>query len=140
MHRRKRVLQAVIITAAVFMLLAAGGYIITRPENKTESTLAGVINADELIDAFQNDERAANEKYLDKLVCVQGRIKEVLKKEDVFVVLLGSTSALSNVSCTLSKQHEAVAYGLHTGDTIMLQGVCSGLLMDIILTDCKITD
>src|SRR5690606_11014005 len=92
----------------------------------------------ELITAFEEDERQANDKYLGKVVEVHGTVTEVIEKQNSFVLLLGDTTNVSRVSCTLDGEQDSMAYGLRAGDALTLRGICSGRLLDVVLVDCKI--
>lgn len=97
-----------------------------------------LVSAAELITAFEDNENAANDKYLGKVVEVSGPIAEVIEKQNSFVLLLGDTTTVSRVSCTLEGEQDTMAYGLHTGDELTLRGICSGRLLDVVLVDCRI--
>ncbi|HLT80365.1 MAG TPA: hypothetical protein VKZ86_05005 [Cyclobacteriaceae bacterium] len=97
-----------------------------------------LVSASELITAFEENERAANDKYLGKVVEVHGTVTEVIEKQNSFVLLLGDTSTVSRVSCTLEGENDDMAYGLRAGDALTLRGICSGRLLDVVLVDCRI--
>src|SRR5690606_21581140 len=97
-----------------------------------------LVSASELITAFEENERAANDKYLGKVVEVHGTVTEVIEKQNSFVLLLGDTSTVSRVSCTLEGDNDDMAYGLRAGDALTLRGICSGRLLDVVLVDCRI--
>lgn len=96
------------------------------------------VSAKELINEFEQDENAANKKYLDKVIEVTGTLTDVVKKEDSFVLLLGDTTSFSNVNCTLDVQHDSIAYGVQPGDQVTVKGICTGRLLDVVLVDCNI--
>src|SRR5690606_22915754 len=97
-----------------------------------------LVSASELITAFEEHERAANDKYPGKVVEVHGTVAEVLEKQNSSGLLLGDTSTGSRVSCTLEGENDDMAYGLRAGDALTLRGICSGRLLDVVLVDCRI--
>nr|PZN48812.1 MAG: hypothetical protein DIU61_18055 [Bacteroidota bacterium] len=62
----------------------------------------------------------------------------MIQKPKSFVLMLGDTSTVSRVSCTLEHEQDSMAYGLRAGDALTLRGICSGRLLDVILVDCRI--
>jgi hypothetical protein len=135
-------LKKIIIAAGIVALLSAVAFIAVY--NKPHQSIDNVdkeITAIELIKAFDNNEVQANETYLDKVIEVKGKVRQVIKQENSFVVLLGDDSSLmSGVSCTLDNKDDSVAYGLKTGDELVVRGICTGYLLDVVLVNCKIVN
>jgi len=134
----KKILVAVIIVA----VLAAVAFIAVY--NKPHQSVDNVdteVTAIQLIEAFDNNEVVANETYLDKVIEVKGKVRQVLKQQNSFVVLLGDDSSLmSGVSCTLDNKDDSLAYGLKPGDELVIRGICTGYLLDVVLINCKIVN
>ncbi|MFO7258141.1 MAG: hypothetical protein DIU61_010615 [Bacteroidota bacterium] len=123
----------------VVLLLGIGAvyFVFNKPHPSVDKPDM-LVSASELIMAFEEDERAANGKYVGKVLEVSGTIAEVIEKQNSFVLLLGDTSTVSRVSCTLEHEQDSMAYGLRAGDALTLRGICSGRLLDVILVDCRI--
>lgn len=101
-----------------------------------ENTTASV-----LIDAYSNEEDAANKKYLGKVIEVSGTVVEVLNLQDTaLTVLLGDTVNMSRVSCSFDKNHIAAAKKLVVGNNVSVKGICTGYLMDVELNRCLIVE
>ncbi len=123
----------------VVLILGIGAvYFVFNKPHQSVDRPDFLVSAAELITAFEEDERQANDKYLGKVVEVHGTVTEVIEKQNSFVLLLGDTTNVSRVSCTLDGEQDSMAYGLRAGDALTLRGICSGSLLDVVLVDCKI--
>lgn len=91
------------------------------------------IRATELFKAFEENESSANTKYLNRVIEVTGIVSEVFaNQENNTVVILKSDDLLFGISCTL--EHSAA--DLNPGNSIVLKGICTGYLSDVVLTHC----
>ncbi|HEY8513596.1 MAG TPA: hypothetical protein VIL31_16670 [Cyclobacteriaceae bacterium] len=123
----------------VVVLLGVGAvyFVFNKPHRSVDKPDL-LVDASDLIMAFEEDERAANDKYVGKVLEVSGTVAEVIEKQSSFVLLLGDTTTVSRVSCTLEHEQDSMAYGLRAGDALTVRGICSGRLLDVVLVDCKI--
>jgi hypothetical protein len=125
------------IAIVIILGIAAVYFVFNKPHRSVDKPDL-LVSASELINDFEADERAANKKYLGKVLEVRGTVTEVIEKQNSFVLLLGDTSTVSRVSCTLEDEQDSMAYGLRAGDALTLRGICSGRLLDVVLVDCRI--
>lgn len=103
--------------------------------NETKADLA--IQASELVAAFAKDENQANAQYLDKVMSVQGMVKSVEKDDKgLYTVTLGQDGEMSNVSCQVDEKDTSSVASLKSGDKVTFKGVCTGMLMDVVLIRC----
>lgn len=123
----------------VVVLLGVGAvyFVFNKPHRSVDKPDL-LVDASDLIMAFEEDERAANDKYVGKVLEVSGTVAEVIEKQSSFVLLLGDTTTVSRVSCTLEHEQDSMAYGLRAGDALTVRGICSDRLLDVVLVDCKI--
>jgi hypothetical protein len=127
----KRVVIIVIILTAFAGAIAYTLY--TQKHRMIEKESYISISAPELFKAFEENESLANTKYLNQVIEVTGILSEVLaNQENNTVVILQSSDPLFGVSCTL--EHPAI--NLSAGDSIVLKGICTGYLSDVVLTHC----
>jgi len=110
----------------------------TSIENKaTEITIA----AAEISKVYNNDEKAANARFIDKIVALEGTIADVTTDENgATVFLLEGVDMLSGVLCTLDASQTEKAKTKKTGDIVKLKGKCTGMLMDVVLNKCYLLD
>lgn len=127
---------------AVLALVAIGAVAAFLLYNKPHKNIAAaksdyVIAAPELLQEFQQDETAANQKYLDKVLKVKGQVKTVSADEAGNVQLtLDASDELAGVICEIPAAAVPANAQLLPGKTVTLKGVCTGMLTDVVLVRC----
>ena len=104
------------------------------------------ISAVNLIHEYETNDSASNQKYLGKIVEVAGNIKEIKADDNGFyTIVLGDTSSLSSVRCSMDSTHQKDAAKLVPGSSTTVRGSCTGftkdelgLGSDVILNRCVI--
>ena len=92
------------------------------------------IPAAELFKAFEQDETASNAKYMSKIIAVTGIIDEIEEDRNGAPVLFLQTGAdVAGILCTLESSQKEKASGLKTGDAVTVKGVCTGMLMEVVI-------
>ncbi len=85
------------------------------------------------ISEYQKDEKAADAKYLDKVVEVKGKVAEVKKDESGAVKLsFISDDPMSTVIAEMDPAVAAEALKLAPNAEVTIKGVCTGSLGDIV--------
>lgn len=98
-----------------------------------EDPVAYVVSSN-LVSEYESNEENTNKKYLGKVLQVGGIITEVsMEKDGLNVCLKGND--LSTVLCQFDSLYP-LPQNLSVGNNIEVKGVCSGLLMDVVLVDC----
>ncbi len=127
-----------LLIAGLFLALAAA-YFGYNMYNKTHKNL-NEINADfvitpqDLLAEFDTDEAAAQTKYLNKIIKLNGVLLYIQKVADKSIWLLSTGDPLSNIQCEMDPRYIADTQDkVKIGNTVTIQGICSGKLMDIIL-------
>lgn len=121
------------ITLLVFFVLIVAGSIVayrmfTKPRRDVTNEKGIVLTAAQLVNEFQQDETAANAKYLDKPIEVTGTITEVKdNQEGNTTLLLSSNDAMTGVFCTLKEKNSSIK----TGAAVTVKGICHGMLSDV---------
>ncbi|HQU60286.1 MAG: hypothetical protein KDD02_22515 [Phaeodactylibacter sp.] len=131
-----------LVALVLLVALGAGvGYLIyNKPFQDMNSAKADItLTAAELFTAFESDENAANSKYLDKVVQVSGTVKEVSTGDDGNIsITLDSGSDMFGVICQLDNLTEQPRKDFKEGEQLTLKGVCTGMLMDVVLVRCVV--
>ena len=84
-----------------------------------------------LVKEFEVDETNANKKYNDQVVSVKGIIKSIeLTDSTQRIILNGLTGGVIG---ELEKSERKKVAQFKIGDSLILKGVCTGFLMDVIL-------
>lgn len=98
-----------------------------------------VMESANLFSDFETDEAAANTKYLNKLIQVTGVVKLVTKDDDGKVsIVLDSGSELAGVICELDELTEHPRTDFQEGEKLTIKGICTGMLMDVVLVRCVV--
>jgi len=123
------------------LLLLIGALVGYRMYNKPHQDLAGAtadhqLMATELFTDFDSDEAVANAKYLDKVIRVEGKILSVNTGDNGQISLtLDGGGMMGGVVCQLDPSLQKADFS--EGQSVTLNGLCTGMLMDVILVRCK---
>jgi len=136
MNRRKIIFY---VFFSLLVIIGAAGIYIYREYNRSHRDTAELkpnytISATELLKEFEIDEKSSNNKYWDKVLKVDGIIKELIKDEKGFYsVILGDTASLSSVRCSIDSLHSNKAASLQKGNSVAIKGICTGFNADELL-------
>jgi hypothetical protein len=109
---------------------AIGYYMYTKPLESIESLKTSFsISSDDLLTAFESDEDLANQKYLDKVIEVKGKVSKTERNNGTTSVYLATENELSSVIFQLESDDPSIK----EGQEITLKGICTGYLMDVVL-------
>lgn len=124
-------------TVAIFAGLVGVYFYQQKTPDASAYTTDLKISAEELYAAYESDEAAANERFLGKTIEVSGTVKEVARNAEngTTTVHLETDGLLGTVSCELATNVEET---LEPGDSVNIKGICSGMLMDVVLNRCVI--
>lgn len=116
---------------------SVGLYLWFKPVPGIESLETDLtIPASDLFLAFEANENAANEKYLNKVVEVTGLVREVKVNEAGFpVVVLETDDMMFGIICEFESK-ESLPKDVQVGALITIKGVCNGKLLDVVLNRC----
>jgi hypothetical protein len=127
----KRMKLFICLAAVLIALFFYGWTQFNRSQKDTAKLQSDFrLTADELVASFQKNEVLAGKTYNDKVLSVTGTISLVSKEEGRVNVSIGG------VLCQFSKNHAADATGLIAGQQIRIRGICTGLLLDVVLVNC----
>ena len=91
------------------------------------------ITATQLFQQFEQDEAASNATYISKVVEVSGLLQEISTDENGSTVLILAAGDFGGVLCTLEASQKERASNLQIGKEITVKGVCTGMLMEVVL-------
>lgn len=126
----------------VFVLVAAvagfAGYKMYNKKHTDTATAKAdvVMSPQELLSAYESDENAANAKYLDKLVEVEGIITSVNAPEKGSSLTMDTGNPMAAIICEFESPE--VTKTLKQGDKVRVKGYCTGKLDDIVLSRCSV--
>jgi hypothetical protein len=122
---------AFIIVAAIFY-----GYKTYNKSHKNLNEMKAdyVLAPDAFLAEFEADEAAAQTKYLNKIIQLQGDLLEIQTVGNQTIWIISTGNPLSNIQCEMDGRYiQNVSDKVKTGDKVTVQGICSGKLMDIVL-------
>ncbi|MBI5856423.1 MAG: hypothetical protein HZB42_02135 [Sphingobacteriales bacterium] len=135
--KRKKIIRYILVS--LFVIVAAAALYIYKEYNRRHKDTASLkpdysTEAASFIKEFENNEKAANKKFLDKVIRVEGVVKEVVKDEKGFYTLaLGDTASMSSVRCNIDSMHTKEAVAVMKGNKVAIKGICSGFNADELL-------
>ncbi|MGZ5135793.1 MAG: OB-fold protein [Flavitalea sp.] len=135
--KRKKIILYIVLPLLVVLLAAA--FYIYKEYYRTHKDTAKLkpdytISATNLVREFETAEQPANKKYWDKVVRVEGIVKELVRDEAGFYsIILGDTASMSSVRCSVDSVHSQDAAKVKTGSRIGVKGICSGFQSDELL-------
>ncbi|MBS1599551.1 MAG: hypothetical protein JST75_15105 [Bacteroidetes bacterium] len=130
-----------LIAGIVWLVLAGLGlYYYDKPHaNAGDKSTDISITAGDLFSQFQQDENAANKKFLDKIIEVKGTVMDVQQSGNTTSVQLDGGSGGAGINCSIAINNEKNKITLpEKGSVITIKGRCAGMLMDVNLVDCVI--
>lgn len=130
------ILSLIIISLGIIVSL----YVFRPSEDSVEKQKADItIDAGSLLNNFETNEQKANTLYLDQVISVSGTIAEINEDEQYVSLTLREPDALSGVSCTFNKE-TLDGRSFRKGEKVTVKGVCTGYLLDVVLTKCALAD
>lgn len=133
-----------IILLAIVVIGGTSGLYAWKEFNRTHADTVKLkpafsYNAMELVEEFEKDELKANEKFNDKVIAVKGNISKIESSDNTQKILLGDQGSIRSVLCQLDAGHKNQLTNLKEGNPVIIKGVCTGMLMDVILIRCVLT-
>jgi hypothetical protein len=126
--------KKIIIGTIVLVILIVGIYA-WREFTRTVKSLEGAeadykTEAVALIAEFEADEAAADKKYHNKIIEVNGMVKGVDPVQNTFSIVLGDTSSMSAVRCVMDSSYVKSVSGVNRGTVITVKGAITGFKKD----------
>jgi tRNA_anti-like len=137
MTPKKRIffLGGMIVLVAILWL---GFYLYNKPrQSAAGETSSGSVEAAVLYQEYEQNEQAANQKYLGKIIEVSGKLSSVSQESGAEIWILSASAPGPGISCQLFSKPPASLQPT-IGNVYTIKGKCTGFLMDVNLVDCII--
>jgi uncharacterized protein YpmB len=136
MSNKVRILIIILIVFIVSSFTVA--YLMwNKPQREVENEKGIEVTAAQLVKDYQTNEAEADKKYLDKAIQVTGTVTGIKNnQEGNSTITLASDDAFTGVFCTLKEK----AGKVNTGSTVIIKGICSGMLSDVRLREAVIVN
>ena len=127
-NKRPWLKKFLILTLIILVAGGIGIYLIftEKFEDTGKQAAAFTITADELIKEFQQNDSAANKKYAEKIISVNGKIAETEAADSTINIKMMDTLTGSYIIFAFQEQHIKEAKQLKEGDMVSIKGSCSG--------------
>lgn len=139
-HETMKARTLLLIIAIPVAVAAVVGYRMyeARPAEAADRAVEISVDATTLYAEFTQDETAAGERYNDKVVAVQGVIRDIVHRDEGTTdVLLETGDPLGAVVCAFAAGEAAPT---EKNSTVRIKGFCAGYNLDVLLQRCSITD
>lgn len=133
--------KELLVVAGVLLLI--GAYTAYHTWNKPHEDIAAAdsfmtISATDLFKAFQDNESEANSRFLNKVLTINGVIRQVKTGKDLPTIDLNTADELAAVICNLDPFADHKTLDFAVGQEISIKGKCSGMLNDVIIDRCVV--
>lgn len=107
--------------------------------NLIEERKNGTISAADLVTSYTNNEVSADNNFKGKKFYVEGYIDNIGKDilDDIYVTLK-SGDVIRSVQCYIDDQDKVA--NLRKGQKITVLGQCDGLMMNVLMKNCKLVE
>jgi tRNA_anti-like len=134
---KKKILKWILLS--IIVVGTTGGIVAykmwTKPHRNVEETKAITVAATKLTTEYEANEPEANSEYLDKVLEVTGEINEISKNQKGETVITLKGTDMGGIICTLEGATPAET---KPGATVVVRGICTGYLTDVVLVRCII--
>jgi tRNA_anti-like len=127
-------LAVVVILTGIYWYVATDKFADTKNREAAYS-----LNVLDLIREFQQNDSAANKKYTDKIITVNGTVSEIEAADTTLNIKFIDKATGSYAIFAFQQQHAAEAKTVKAGDSISIKGSCSGSIYSKILEANAIT-
>lgn len=136
-HKRKRPWLKRLLLGFLILVVILGGvywYIASEKFADTKDRKSAyTVSANDFIREFQQDHAAANKKYTDQIITVNGRVSEVEAADTTLNLKFVDTTTGSYAIFAFQQQHLAEAKTVKPGDSVSIKGSCSGSIYSELL-------
>lgn len=113
-------------------------YYVNKPADSLESATPDFsISSPAFIAQFNENEEAATQQYLGKVIEISGTVQDITVEENGNMSITLNGDEMFGVSCKMNKNNEKLIQKVNKGDGIVVKGICSGKLMDVVLVNCS---
>jgi len=94
-----------------------------------------------LFKEYETNDSLANQKYLDKVIEVNGNISDIqVDQKGEIVLILDEKNGMAGIACSIDEGSKEKAKNLKPGQDISLKGICTGgdAMFGVTLNKCKV--
>jgi hypothetical protein len=137
MSKKLKIALILLFVAALAAFLAVK-WVYKKADVSVKSRKVDIqIDASALLQKYEMQEDSANSLFLNKVVAVSGTIDKISRNEEGISVYLKNKEDISGVICSFDKSAIDTLL-LKQGEQIRVKGICTGYLMDVVLSKCAL--
>jgi len=140
--KRRPWLKRILLSLLVLAVIIGGVYWIVATDKFSDTKdrkAAYTVSALDFIHEFQQNDSAANAKYTDKIVTLNGRVSAIEAADTTLNIKFIDPVSTSYAIFAFQQQHQMEAKTIKVGDSISIKGSCSGGIYSEILDATAIT-
>ena len=127
--------KIIVAAIGIIAIILIAYYYLSSSSQSSEDAVA--VSVERLLKDYNASEESGDAAYLNKRLVVTGTLSEVSESNGSMLLLLRGDEG-NYVSCSPAKGAGWEKFNLKPGDTVTITGVCTGMLMDVLLSDCTI--
>ena len=129
----KKVIKGILAVLIVLVVIVA--YLFNMPKANIKSKeVSTTTTAVDLYASYSKNETQANSLYSGQVISVKGIVSEIeTDRNGATILFLSTNDGFTSVMCTLQKTPKVLP---KEGAEVTIKGLCTGLLMDVILNKC----
>lgn len=110
-------------------------YMYNKPHKNIAATAPDyALSAAAFYQEFEKSEPKANERYLNKVVAVNGNLTGIeINENGNPILVLETESPFGGIRCTMETGQYARITSLEAGTEVEVKGICTGMLIDVVL-------
>jgi len=129
-------LTLAIVAAGIYWYVATDEFADTKDREASFT-----VNAVDFIREFEKDEAAANRKYKDQIITVNGRVSEIEAADTTMNIKIIDTTSNSFIIFAFQEQHLSEPKTVKVGDSVSIKGSFSAgvfsQIMEVVKIDFK---
>jgi hypothetical protein len=137
--KKRNILIIAIVLIAILAAVMVISTIFKSHKSLVKVKADYVFEAADFYSTYEANEKQSDSLYIDRIIQVRGPVAEILQEEELkYTLILRADMAFAGVNCSMEEEFRDEIADLSIGDTIVIKGVCAGMLLDVILTRCVI--
>ena len=125
------------VTILLIVISVTAYYRYNQPRKDVSAQHTDVtISANQLYQQYYEHEQEANQKYLDKVIEVKGKVSEVQNNNGLIVLLINAGNGMGGINCSMKENNSINVMQQLKDKEVLVKGKCTGFLMDVNLVDC----
>jgi hypothetical protein len=124
---KKRSLYIVAVIFLVAILYGFSQYFRTHKSLLGQTPVAEM-GMQAVVTAFEEDSSGSNLRYVDKVIAVKGKIRDIQAEENPVIITLGQEGIMSSVQCSMDSAQAKSYRDLVAAQVVTIKGICSGAI------------